>query len=317
LAPDFAPAYNQLGYALRDSQRNKEAEAAFRKYIELIPNEPNPYDSLAELLMKMGRFDESIESYGKAVSLNAHFFSAYRGIAANLMYQDKHKEALAELQKEYDLALDDGDRQGALWNMVICYVDEGKFPEALEKISKISSLDEARGDKSGLAGDATARGYLLWNEGKAEEAKAEYARSLEFEKQSSVPDTAKKNFELENLGNLALVDSAKKDFEKAKKESDIRMSGFEALNNPNQVRASHELLGIIALDQKSYDEAISQLTQADPQSPYVMFQLAKAYAGKMDAGKAAEYYRKAANANTLPDLQYALVRKQAKEALAK
>jgi hypothetical protein len=48
-----------------------------------------------------------------------------------------------------------------------------------------------------------------------------------------------------------------------------------------------------------------------------MFQLAKAYAGKKDTQKAMDYYRKVANADTLPDLQYALVRKQAKEALGK
>ncbi|MDQ3224723.1 MAG: tetratricopeptide repeat protein [Gemmatimonadota bacterium] len=60
LAPDFAPAYNLLGYALRATADYAEAEKAFKKYIELIPEDPNPYDSYAELLMKMGRFDESI-----------------------------------------------------------------------------------------------------------------------------------------------------------------------------------------------------------------------------------------------------------------
>jgi transposase len=45
--------------------------------------------------------------------------------------------------------------------------------------------------------------------------------------------------------------------------------------------------------------------------------LAKAHAGKKDVETATDYYRKVANANTLPDLQYALVRKQAKKALGK
>ena len=317
LAPDFALAYNELGYALREAQKDKEAEAAFRKSIALIPNEPNPYDSLAELLMKMGRFDESIENYKKALSLDAHFFTAYRGIAANLMYQDKHKEALEQLQKEYDLALNDGDRQDALLSMTVCYVDEGKFSEELEKISKISSLAAQRGDKAAMALDADTRGYLLLNTGKVEEAKAEFAKALELAQQSAIPDTTKKEFELGNDGRMALVACAKMDFENAKTEAEIMRAGFEALSNPNQVRAAHEVLGIIALDQKNYDEAISHLNKANLQSPYVMFQLAKAYAGKKDTQKAMDYYRKVANADTLPDLQYALVRKQAKEALGK
>lgn len=81
------------------------------------------------------------------------------------------------------------------------------------------------------------------HEGKVEEAKAEYAQSHELEQQSSVPDTAKKNFELGNRGSLALVDSAKRDFENAKREAEAMRTGFEALSNPNQVRAAHEVLG--------------------------------------------------------------------------
>jgi tetratricopeptide (TPR) repeat protein len=55
----FSQPYNQLGYAYRFLDKYAEAETAFKKYIELIPGDPNPYDSYAELLMKMGRFDES------------------------------------------------------------------------------------------------------------------------------------------------------------------------------------------------------------------------------------------------------------------
>jgi len=317
LNPDFAPAYNLLGYTFRDAQKNKEAEAAFRKYIQLISDEPNPYDSLAELLMKMGRFDESIENYGKALSLDPHFSSSYRGIAADLMYQDKHKEALEELQKEYDHALGDGDRQDALLNMAYCYVDEGKVPEALEQISKLSAMSERQGDKAAMAVDEDTRGYLLFNTGKIDEARGAFAKSLELANQSAVPEATKKSFALGIDGRMALVASAKGDFENAKKQAEAVRTGFEAMGNPTQVQAAHQIMGIIALDQKHYDEAISHLTHANLQSPYVMFQFAKAYTGKKDAEKAADYYHKAADANILPTLEYAMVRKQAKEALAK
>ncbi|HKR99030.1 MAG TPA: tetratricopeptide repeat protein, partial [Candidatus Dormibacteraeota bacterium] len=50
--PSFSPAYNLLGYAYRQIQKYDDAETAFKKYIELIPGDPNPYDSYAELLMK-------------------------------------------------------------------------------------------------------------------------------------------------------------------------------------------------------------------------------------------------------------------------
>src|SRR6185369_2286689 len=66
LAPTYSNAFNLLGYAYRQNGDNANAEQAFKKYIELIPNDPNPYDSYAELLLKMGRFDESIAQYQKA-----------------------------------------------------------------------------------------------------------------------------------------------------------------------------------------------------------------------------------------------------------
>ncbi len=58
LAPTYSTAFNILGYAYRQNADYANSEAAFKKYIELIPNDPNPYDSYAELLLKMGRFDE-------------------------------------------------------------------------------------------------------------------------------------------------------------------------------------------------------------------------------------------------------------------
>ena len=43
--PEFSPIYNLLGYSYRFLKNYSEAEVMFKKYIELIPNDPNPYDS--------------------------------------------------------------------------------------------------------------------------------------------------------------------------------------------------------------------------------------------------------------------------------
>lgn len=317
LAPNFAPAYNQLGYALRAAEKNADAEAAFRRYVELIPNEPNPYDSLAELQMKMGRFAESIESYQKALSINPRFLSVHRGIAANLMYQDKHKEALESFQKAYDLATTDGEKRLALAGMAVCYMDGNKLKEAIASINRISALAEQRGDKALMAGNAVTRGDLLLNAGKIAEAGAEFNKALELARQADIPDKVKKNVELGSHGNRALVACAKKDFKTAKREAEIMRAGFEASGNPNQIRGAHQVLGIIALHEKNYDDAVAHLKQANAQSPYVMFQLAKAYAGKKDAEQSKAYYRKAAEAYTLPDIEYAMIRHQAKKAMEK
>jgi tetratricopeptide (TPR) repeat protein len=53
--PTFTQPYNQLGYAYRFTDKLADAERTFKKYIELIPGDPNPYDSYAELLMQEGK----------------------------------------------------------------------------------------------------------------------------------------------------------------------------------------------------------------------------------------------------------------------
>src|SRR5258706_108417 len=83
IAPTYSTAFNILGYAYRQNDDNASAEQAFKKYIELIPNDPNPYDSLAELYLKMGRFDESIVQYRKALAIYPNFINSHQGIKDN------------------------------------------------------------------------------------------------------------------------------------------------------------------------------------------------------------------------------------------
>src|SRR6266550_3649241 len=114
ISPTYSTAFNILGYAYRQNVDYANAEQAFKKYIELIPKDPNPYDSYAELLLKMGRFDESITQYRKALSVDPNFINSHLGISADLMYMGKPDEAAAELQKITDKARSDGERRTAL-----------------------------------------------------------------------------------------------------------------------------------------------------------------------------------------------------------
>ena len=51
----FAPAYNALGYIALNQEDHAAAEAALKNYVRLAPDEANPYDSLGELYLNMGR----------------------------------------------------------------------------------------------------------------------------------------------------------------------------------------------------------------------------------------------------------------------
>ncbi len=315
LSPAYAPAYNMLGYSFKEAHKSKEAESALRKYVELTPNDPNPYDSLAEFLMSTGQFSDSIGSYRKALSLDAAFSSAYRGIAANLMYQEKHKEALDQLEEGLNRVSDDAARRTLLRSMAVTYLDQGQVEPAIAMLGKESALAEQRGEKAAMATAANARGYVLLYAGKIDQAGKEFSNALDLSRQASMPEGGRKGFELASHRLLALAAATRKDFPAAAKEAEAARSGAESLADPTMMRLVHGVVGEIALRQAKYDDAISQLNQADAGSPYTMFQLAKAYAGKKDAANARKYYEMAANARILPDLDYAMVRKAALKAL--
>jgi len=82
------------------------------------------------------------------------------------------------------------------------------------------------------------------------------------------------------------------------------------------VRQQHELLGRIALEEKSYPAAVAELEQASQQDPRVLYLLALALQGKGDGARARAVLSRAADFNGIAN-NYPYVRSKAKAMLAK
>ena len=316
IAPDYSTAYNILGYAYRQNAAYNDAENAFKKYIELIPNDANPYDSYAELLLKMGRFDEAIAQYNKALSIQPTFLNSHFGIAAALAYQGKASEAQAELEKITSKARTDGERRTALFGRMVVDADSGNLDHALADVEQQYALGQKNNDSAAMAGDLQLKGNILLEMGRFDEARKAYEQALKTTADSSLSQQNKDNAALFHHYNLARVAIAKKDLATAKTETDTFRKGAEAAKNANQLKQAHELAGRIALEEKSYDTALSELAQANQQNPDVLYHLGLSYQGKGDAAKAKDNFTKAAKFNSLPALNYAFVRTKAEKALA-
>ena len=311
--PSFSPAYNLLGYAYRPLQRYADAEVAFKKYIELIPGDPNPYDSYAELLMKTGRFDESIAQYKKALEVDSHFTPSKVGIATDLMFQGKHAEGAAAMDRLYQAARDDGDRRTALFTKGVILVDAGKTDAALKEIEKEYALDAKLGDSANMSGDAQLIGNILLDAGRTDAAAKQFWQALDLVQKSSLSDDVKHDTRLADHYNRGRVALAKGDLVTAKSEANAYAEGAESRQNAFRVRQSHELLGTIALREKRYDDSISELAKANQQDPQVVYLTALAWKAKGDPAKVKELAGKAANANVLPLVSYAFIRAEAKK----
>lgn len=316
LDSNYSTAFNILGYAYRQDGNYTDAETAFKKYIQLIPNDPNPYDSYAELLLKMGRFDEAIAQYKKALEIDSNFLNSHFGIAAALTYEGKPAEAQAELQKMIEKARNDGERRTALFGQMVVAADSGKLDQALVEVQKQYTLGEKTNDVPAMAGDLQLRGNIYLEMGKYAEAKQAYDQAVKMTAESTLSKEVKDNAALFNHYNLARVAIGQGDLVAAKKETDEFRKGSEAAKNANQIKQAHELAGMIALHEKNYDVAITELGQSNQQNPNNLYLLGEAYKGKGDATKAKESFTKAAQFNSLPALNYAFVRSKAEKAIA-
>jgi tetratricopeptide (TPR) repeat protein len=314
--PAFAPAYNMLGYGRRFAGDYAGAEVAYKKYIALIPDDPNPYDSYAELLMKTGRFDESIAQYRKALEADNSFANAHVGIATNLMYSGHHGDARKELEVYFKRARDDAERRQALFVTTLTYLDEGKPEAALLEADKQYALGEAIGDHAAMSGDFNLKGMIYFEQGDIEPAGKCFAKSKDVMSRSKLSAEVKEANHLGNEYNFGLVAMAKGDLEKARTHAAALAKGGEARKNKNLERLSHELLGRIALHSGDYQNAVRELEQATLQNPYNLYRMGQARAklGQTDAAR--KLYQEAASFNSLPNLNFAFVRSKAKTALA-
>lgn len=317
IKPDYAAVYNQLGYAYRFQNEFDKAALIFEKYIELIPNDPNPYDSYAELLMKMGKFDESIKQYKAALKVKPDFFFSHAGIASNLNFKGEHEAAQKQLQIMYDESVDDGQRRGTLTAMAWSYVDGGDFDKAVGTFQKRYDIAVKLADTTAMAGDLVLLGYTVIEvEGREKEALEYFQNATAMVQSSSVSDKIKKlNRHVSNF-NIGRAYTAMGDIENAKKHAANFREVARAVQNGFQIKQSHQLDGLIALKEGNFDKAIKELMQTNLINPYNNFYLGKAFEAKGDIASAKEHYEEAGHCNSPNGGPQACVRTKALEQAA-
>ena len=184
-------------------------------------------------------------------------------------------------------------------------------------MDKEYAVAEKKNDVASMAADLQAKGNILAEIPKYDEAKCAFERSLKFVEDSNLSQEIKDNAKLLHHFNLTALAIGKKDDAAAKAHAEEFRRGAEASKNPAQVKLAHELAGRIALAQKDYEKAIAELEQANLQDPRNLYRLGQAYEGKGDRAKAEEFYSKAAKFNSLPALNYAFIRTKAEKMVRK
>ena len=100
--PLFKEVYNQLAYEYDRAGNIEKSLWAINKYIDLVPDEANPYDSRGELLALNGQLDQARESFEKAISLNPDFYMSALNLGHIYILDQEYKKAESLFQAYVD-----------------------------------------------------------------------------------------------------------------------------------------------------------------------------------------------------------------------
>ena len=310
LDKNYAAAYNQLGYSLSAQGDYKKAETAFQDYIRLRPNSPNPYDSYAELLLKLGRYDESIAQYRKALEKDPAFGGSLAGIGNNYIFKRDYEKARQSYQEQFDRAPNLNQKIGAMNLMIASYVHEGKTADAVQTAERLAKFAEEHKQIQPAAGAHSTAAFILLEAGKFEEAAKHLAEADRLRDDPSLPERVRENNRIGKMSNHAYLLMAQGKFEEAKVQLEELSKFISTRNNPLEQRRHNELMGMLELKQGNHAKALEHFAKADPEDPYVWYYTAQAYEGKGDKQNAKMLYRRIADWNQ-NDTGYAVVRPRA------
>jgi tetratricopeptide (TPR) repeat protein len=310
--PTFAAPYNQIGYIQLRKGDLPGAEQALKQYIATRPDSANPYDSYAELLLRMGRYDESIAQYEKALTKLPEFAGSLIGIGHNNVFKGDYAKARASYKRLYDTG-NAPDKASSLYWTAVSFVHEGKPTEALQALEQQREFAIAEKLTPTAMSAHLDQAWLLSESGKTSDAKTQIDKVEAMIDGAPFTDRAKANWRRRVLLSKALTAAQAKDFATAAATMD-RAKATMAPDLPTAATENYEsAMGIIDVLQGKYDAALPHLKLADPEDPYAMFYQAEAMRLKGDAAGAAKMYKKAATSNQ-NSLGYALVRARAMKA---
>ena len=103
--------------------------------------------------MKTGRFEESIKSYEKALSVDKYFVASYVGIGLDQIYLGQPQKARETFVKLEQVARNGGEKRAASAQTAFSYVAEGNTAAAVKEVEKMKAVAKQEGDTSALAGD--------------------------------------------------------------------------------------------------------------------------------------------------------------------
>lgn len=312
----FAQAYNGLGIAQTALNNYPEAEKALQSYIKLKPDKPDPYDTYGYLLLKSGRYDESIIQYKKALGRDPAYSFSLTGLGNNYIFKGNYESARKYYQDCFDKASDIDWKFNSLINKATSFVHEGKIENA------ISALDEARAlaEKENLVTYTmwlyAFQGYVYTESGNPAEGMKFYDKATDLLGKSKLSEADKESMTTNSMNWRVYELISNGELDKVIPELEKYKQKVESRKNPGEEMNLNSMFGLFETKKGNYDKALEYFAKANTESPMIWYYTALAYSKKGDKQNAFKLFDKLTKWN-VNSLDLALVRKHAIEELKK
>lgn len=173
-ATDFYREFN-IAADLSEKHQYTEAVPAWRKAVELNPDDPRAHNNLGSALAETGKPVEAMREYRRSLELNEQSSQAHSNLGSALAQQGRLDEALAQFERAVELNPDNGRAQ---CNLGSALSEKGRTEEALEHLRKGVVLEPNFADGQNNLGAALARAGAL------DEAATHISKAVEMAPQS-------------------------------------------------------------------------------------------------------------------------------------
>jgi len=283
IAPGNDMYYWSLGDVYRGSNKLEDARRYYKLALQLDPKDPTAPLKLGHVNSFLGNFDEARKDYDRGIEAggpaNAGFLVPFKSFT--WVYAGEPAKAIQSLEK----LVADIDGFGAGRDQVL----NAKIG-ALTSAAQIALHHGLNDDAERILATRTA----LMRENAKVVGTPEFANILET--QIAFFD-----------GQLAAV---KGDYKAATKLAQKTAELVKNENNPRKMEPYHELLGLIALRQKSFKKAVTELRLADQTQLHNKYLLAQALDATSGSAEAKRLYKEVAE-NNFNTVDFALLRAEA------
>ncbi len=295
--PKFAPAFNALGEIYVAAGDFAQALAAREAYARLLPDEAEPYQTIAHTYQQMQQFDKAVAYYTRALKIDPDYINVYRRRGDAKFFAGDIAGARADYRAGLERAKG-ADRPGLLFAAAFTYVHEGEIEEGAKYYEQAIAIAEAEHEFLMISSgwDALGRSYL--EAGRLIEAANAYRHGYEASRRApDINDTERLLWEGRYHHARARILAKIGEFDAAMEHAEWIRLQLEKAGNPNPayLKSYHYAVGYIQLEKRDFKSALEHLKQANTEDIYIKLLLARAYDGAGDRASAEKLMREIAN----------------------